>query len=150
VTDGQQQVTAGTPGSSGSIARVPSLLVVGPQKTGTTALYAFLSLHPRVASNLPSPDTFEEVQFFNGKNYYKGIDWYFKFFEGPSSSTLPLDPSGITLNETTANNPSQNVSNVSFLPKVQQPLLFEKSATYFDNEVVPRRAHSLLPRAKLV
>jgi heparan sulfate N-deacetylase/N-sulfotransferase NDST2 len=29
-------------------------------------------------------------------------------------------------------------------------ILFEKSATYFDNELVPRRAHALLPRAKLV
>lgn len=28
--------------------------------------------------------------------------------------------------------------------------LFEKSATYFDGELVPRRAHALLPRAKLI
>jgi heparan sulfate N-deacetylase/N-sulfotransferase NDST2 len=28
--------------------------------------------------------------------------------------------------------------------------LFEKSATYFDGEQVPRRAHALLPEAKLV
>lgn len=28
--------------------------------------------------------------------------------------------------------------------------LFEKSATYFDGELVPMRAHSLLPNAKLV
>jgi heparan sulfate N-deacetylase/N-sulfotransferase NDST2 len=28
--------------------------------------------------------------------------------------------------------------------------LFEKSATYFDGELVPKRAHALLPHAKLV
>ena len=28
--------------------------------------------------------------------------------------------------------------------------LFEKSATYFDGELVPRRVHALLPKAKLV
>ena len=28
--------------------------------------------------------------------------------------------------------------------------LFEKSATYFDGELVPRRVHVLLPKAKLV
>lgn len=28
--------------------------------------------------------------------------------------------------------------------------LFEKSATYFDGELVPRRAHALLPKAKLI
>ena len=56
--------------------QLPRFLVIGPQKTGTTALYTFLSLHPAISSNLPSPDTFEEIQFFNGKNYYKGLDWY--------------------------------------------------------------------------
>lgn len=42
---------------------------------GTTALYLFLLMHPSIISNLPSPKTFEEVQFFNGNNYHKGIDW---------------------------------------------------------------------------
>lgn len=42
---------------------------------GTTALYTFLSMHPSVASNFESPNTFEEVQFFNGKNYFRGLDW---------------------------------------------------------------------------
>ena len=55
--------------------QLPRFLVIGPQKTGTTALYTFLSIHPAISSNLPSPDTFEEIQFFNGKNYYKGLDW---------------------------------------------------------------------------
>ena len=52
--------------------QLPRFLVLGPQKTGTTALYTFLSMHPAIVSNYPSPETFEEIQFFNGKNYYKG------------------------------------------------------------------------------
>lgn len=28
--------------------------------------------------------------------------------------------------------------------------MFEKSATYFDGDLVPKRAHALLPKAKLV
>ena len=55
--------------------RLPKFLVIGPQKTGTTALYTFLSMHPAIISNNPSPETFEEIQFFNGKNYFKGLDW---------------------------------------------------------------------------
>ncbi|XP_078578730.1 LOW QUALITY PROTEIN: bifunctional heparan sulfate N-deacetylase/N-sulfotransferase 2-like [Branchiostoma floridae x Branchiostoma japonicum] len=98
--------------------RLPRFLVIGPQKTGTTALYAFLSMHPNILSNFPSSKTFEEVQFFNGANYYRGIDWYMEFFPTPSNSSLQY--------------------------------LFEKSATYFDNELVPKRAHALLPRAKIV
>lgn len=98
---------------------VPRFLVIGPQKTGTTALYTFLSMHPSIASNVPSPDTFEEIQFFNGNNYYRGLDWYMNFF--------PVQPNG---------------TNIKYM--------FEKSATYFDGEAVPRRAHALLPHAKII
>lgn len=101
-----------------SCEQLPRFLVIGPQKTGTTPLYTFLSMHPAIVSNYPSPETFEEVQFFNGKNYYKGLDWYMSFFPVPENSTAKF--------------------------------LFEKSATYFDGDLVPLRAHSLLPRAKLV
>lgn len=44
--------------------------------SGTTALYLFLGMHPDLTSNYPSKETFEEIQFFNGRNYHKGIDWY--------------------------------------------------------------------------
>lgn len=84
-------------------------------------------MHPSVASNLPSPDTFEEIQFFNGNNYYRGLDWYMNFF--PS-------------NNATVTNSVQAPSNPRYF--------FEKSATYFDGELVPKRAHQLLPSAKLV
>jgi len=98
--------------------QLPRFLVLGPQKTGTTALYTFLSMHPAILSNYPSPETFEEIQFFNGRNYYKGLDWYMNFFPLPKNSTARF--------------------------------LFEKSATYFEGDQVPRRVHALLPKAKLV
>ncbi|GFY68285.1 hypothetical protein TNIN_292751 [Trichonephila inaurata madagascariensis] len=101
-----------------SCEQLPKFLVIGPQKTGTTALYTFLSMHPAIVSNYPSPETFEEVQFFNGRNYYKGLDWYMNFFPVPKNST--------------------------------DKYLFEKSATYFDGDLVPMRAHALLPAAKLI
>ncbi|KAK7500900.1 hypothetical protein BaRGS_00007780 [Batillaria attramentaria] len=101
-----------------SCERLPKFLVVGPQKTGTTALYSFLSMHPAITSNINSPTTFEEVQFFNGNNYYKGLDWYMEFFPQPSNSSFTY--------------------------------LFEKSATYFDNENVPQRVFSLIPKAKII
>lgn len=97
---------------------LPKFLVIGPQKTGTTALYTFLSMHPSVGSNLPSPDTFEEIQFFNKNNYYRGLDWYMNFF------------------------PSQTNGSEKYM--------FEKSANYFDGDLVPRRSHALLPHAKII
>ena len=106
-----------------SCEQLPKFLVVGPQKTGTTALYTFLQMHPSIQSNFMSSESFEEVQFFSGKNYYKGLDWYMNYF--PSSNK----------------NVSHDKSNV---------ILFEKSATYFDGEQVPLRVHSLLPSAKII
>ncbi|KAK9869670.1 hypothetical protein WA026_003418 [Henosepilachna vigintioctopunctata] len=101
-----------------SCESLPKFLVIGPQKTGTTALYTFLSLHPAIASNTPSTDTFEEIQFFNAHNYLRGLDWYMNFFPVNANSTTKY--------------------------------YFEKSATYFDGELVPRRVHALLPYAKLI
>ncbi|XP_045576703.1 bifunctional heparan sulfate N-deacetylase/N-sulfotransferase 2 isoform X1 [Salmo salar] len=65
--------------------RLPRFLVIGPQKTGTTALHSFLSLHPAITSSFPSLVTFEEIQFFSGPNYNNGIDWYMDFFPFPSN-----------------------------------------------------------------
>ncbi|KAM9847710.1 bifunctional heparan sulfate N-deacetylase/N-sulfotransferase 2 isoform 1-T2 [Aulostomus maculatus] len=65
--------------------RLPKFLIIGPQKTGTTALHSFLSLHPAITSSFPSPATFEEIQFFSGANYNNGIDWYMDFFPFPSN-----------------------------------------------------------------
>uniref|UniRef100_A0AAR2IZ45 Bifunctional heparan sulfate N-deacetylase/N-sulfotransferase 1 n=1 Tax=Pygocentrus nattereri TaxID=42514 RepID=A0AAR2IZ45_PYGNA len=67
--------------------RFPKLLIIGPQKTGTTALYLFLGMHPDLTSNYPSKETFEEIQFFNGRNYHKGIDWYMEHFPLPSNTS---------------------------------------------------------------
>ncbi|KAG5853388.1 hypothetical protein ANANG_G00072760 [Anguilla anguilla] len=67
--------------------RFPKLLIIGPQKTGTTALYLFLGMHPDLTSNYPSKETFEEIQFFNGHNYHKGIDWYMEYFPLPSNTS---------------------------------------------------------------
>lgn len=98
--------------------KFPKFLVIGPQKTGTTALYTFLSMHPLIRSNANNEESFEELQFFSGNNYYYGIDWYLDYFPRPSNASLEL--------------------------------MFEKSAGYFDNSVVPRRAHALLPDANLI
>ncbi|CAD5218713.1 unnamed protein product [Bursaphelenchus okinawaensis] len=55
---------------------LPNLIILGPQKTGTTALAEFLKVHPDVATNLNVAGSFEEPQFFGQKNYDNGLDWY--------------------------------------------------------------------------
>lgn len=76
-----------------SCNQLPNMLIVGPQKTGSTALYAFLKLHPNIVSNEPSPKSYEELQFFNEKNYYYGLDWYRNFFPVSNSSMLMFEKS---------------------------------------------------------
>ncbi|XP_043917596.1 bifunctional heparan sulfate N-deacetylase/N-sulfotransferase 4 [Protopterus annectens] len=78
-----------------SCDHLPKFLVIGPQKTGTAALFLFLIMHPSIISNRPSPKTFEEIQFFNGNNYHKGIDWYMDFFPSPlnASTTFMFEKS---------------------------------------------------------
>lgn len=51
-------------------------------------------MHPSLSPNLPSPATYEELQFFNNNNYLKGLDWWVKAIycyrheEGRSSAEL--------------------------------------------------------------
>lgn len=62
--------------SGKNCSRLPNFLIVGPQKTGSTALASFLSYHPLLVVNDNNPVTFEEVQFFSDdQNYHKGIEW---------------------------------------------------------------------------
>lgn len=101
-------------------SRFPSLLIVGPQKTGSTALHFFLQAHPGVRSNAAT-EHYEEIQFFSSRSVYKkGVDWYLDLFPYPGS----VDGSSL--------------------------LLFEKSATYFDSQLAAKRASALLPGAKIV
>lgn len=58
-------------------SKLPSVIIVGPQKTGTTALQLFLKLHPQLVANYPTPLAYEEIQFFSNDDLYdQGIDWY--------------------------------------------------------------------------
>lgn len=70
--------------------RFPSLLVVGPQRSGSSALHSFLRAHPSLQSNRPSKDNFEELQFFNSRNYLKGIGWYLRHFPALQSGRQML------------------------------------------------------------
>uniref|UniRef100_A0A6Q2YG17 [heparan sulfate]-glucosamine N-sulfotransferase n=1 Tax=Esox lucius TaxID=8010 RepID=A0A6Q2YG17_ESOLU len=103
-----------------SCGRLPRTLVIGPQRTGTTALHLFLLMHPSISGprQLDGLSPYREVQFFNTNNYHKGIDWYMDFFSLPSN--------------------------------VSSDFLCEKSSSYFSSEEAPRRAAALLPKAKIL
>lgn len=55
--------------------KLPTFLVGGAQKAGTTALYTHLQAHPDVFMSTP-----KETEFFNWR-YDRGWDWFAKHFE---------------------------------------------------------------------
>ena len=72
----------------------PSFLILGAQRSGTTALYRYLVSHPNVSAALR-----KEVHYFDFQ-YEKGLDWYLAHFPaarpfwiaGPKSVTGEASP----------------------------------------------------------
>src|SRR5207244_9402765 len=56
--------------ATASVRPLPNFLILGAQKAGTTALYAYLRWHPQITG--PS---FKEVSFFD-RHYARGERWY--------------------------------------------------------------------------
>lgn len=63
---------------------LPSFIIVGGQKCGTTSLYSYLIQHPQILSLAPDTDAFggKEVRFFSSKfvHYNQSMDAYMKNF----------------------------------------------------------------------
>jgi heparan sulfate N-deacetylase/N-sulfotransferase NDST2 len=125
---------------------VPKLLIVGPQKTGTTALQSFLKLNPSIRTSLPSDEDFEEVQFFNDKHYLKGVDWYLKRFLAEDHHRGRGRSRRYNYHQQ-----QQDDDKINRTTTADDTYVYlDKSATYFDDPKVPRRASSLLPNAYIL
>ena len=61
---------------------LPSFLIIGAQRAGTTSLAAYVGSHPDVegpGAADPSLYWVKELHFFD-ENYWRGTDWYRAFF----------------------------------------------------------------------
>jgi hypothetical protein len=57
---------------------LPTFLVIGAMKSGTTSLHRYLDAHPQVFMSRP-----KEVNFFNSpQNWRRGVSWYGRHFAG--------------------------------------------------------------------
>lgn len=61
---------------------LPSFLVVGAQKAGTTFLYQEMTRHPEVRGALT-----KEIHFFDDR-YQRGLDWYRGFFPAAAAKVV--------------------------------------------------------------
>lgn len=61
---------------------LPSFLIIGAQRAGTTSLFYYLHRHPHVVHPTGQEDSVawpKEIHFFDEK-YWRGVDWYRSFF----------------------------------------------------------------------
>jgi len=74
------------------VARLPTCLVIGPQRAGTTWIHEYLARHPDVTV----PHGVKETFFFD-RRYQRGIAWYARHFrptvERPNQRILEVGPS---------------------------------------------------------
>ncbi len=63
------------------MARLPTFIIAGAMRCGTTSLNGYLREHPNIAVSQP-----KEVHFFD-LNYDKGLDWYREHFPASEEAT---------------------------------------------------------------
>ena len=99
---------------------LPTVVILGAQKAGTSSLFACLSEHPDVLS-----PTEKEVHYFD-LNFARGLEWYRAHFprrSAPSTGGTGRGPSEVTL---------------------------EATPYYLFHPAVPERLPSVLPDAKFI
>lgn len=68
------------------VPRLPTFLVIGAMKAGTTSLYHYLRDHPQVF--MPE---IKEVNFFNPRrNWHRGLTWYEEQFRSAPPGTVAV------------------------------------------------------------
>ncbi len=66
--------------------RLPTFLLIGAMKAGTTSLYHYLSAHPQVATT-----QYKAPEFFVAEsNWHRGIDWYRQQFPVTDAHVLAV------------------------------------------------------------
>jgi hypothetical protein len=102
------------------IRPLPDFLIIGAQKCGTTALYAYLRWHPGIGG-----PPWKEVSFFD-RRYARGEAWYRGQFPSKPWLRIRARRSGKT------------------------PIVGEASPSYVFHPRAPERVHALLPRVRLI
>ena len=99
---------------------LPSFLIIGAQRSGTTSLYRYIKQHPSL-----HPSLFKEVHFFD-QNYHNGLGWYRAFF------------------------PLKLTMGISKLLNNEAAITGESSPYYLFHPLVPERVKKTLPDSKII
>ena len=74
--------------ASADLRAMPSFVIIGAQRSGTTSVYKWLTSHPNVVGAYQ-----KEVHFFDGKQYQRGERWYRSRFPITHGSTTAAEAS---------------------------------------------------------
>jgi hypothetical protein len=99
---------------------LPGFLIIGAQKAGTTALYAYLREHPSVTG-----PPWKEVSFFD-RQFWRGPAWYRGNFPNAFYLRRTRTRTGV------------------------EPIVGEASPSYLFHPLAPQRVAALLPGVRLV
>jgi Sulfotransferase domain len=106
--------------ATSSVRPLPDFLVIGAQKAGTTALYAYLRWHPGI-----SGPSWKEASFFD-RHYVRGEAWYRGHFPNPVRMWRSERANGRRL------------------------VVGEASPSYILHPLAPERVNRLIPDVRLV
>lgn len=96
---------------------LPSFLILGGQRCGTTSLYRYLAEHPAV-----HPPLLKEIQFFT-LNHIKGLDWYRGHFPTAGAEVISFDASPYYLfHPLAAERAAQSVPEARLVVLVRNPV----------------------------
>ncbi|MGH3155462.1 MAG: sulfotransferase [Streptosporangiaceae bacterium] len=126
VTIARQTARYGLLKFNGAIASariLPSFLIVGAPRCGTTSMFTALSRHPAIAS--PPPPWSCEVHYFD-INYHRGLAWYRGHFPLTVRARRAAHAAGV------------------------EPMAFESTPYYMFHPLAAERIHRDLPDVKLI
>ena len=106
--------------ATSSVRPLPTFLIVGAQKAGTTALYAYLTRHPAI---LGPP--WKEVSFFD-RHFWRGDAWYRGNFPSKLQRRRARTRTGV------------------------EPVVGEASPSYLFHPFAPERVARLLPDVNVI
>ena len=118
-----------TYGRATSFARpLPDFLIVGAQKAGTTALYAYLRWHPRLTG-----PAWKEVGYFD-RHYKRGVRWYRGHFPARSRGRLVGEASpGYLFHPLAPQRVAETVPEAKLVALLRDPV--DRALSHYHHEV---------------
>lgn len=111
-----------TDSESKRTSKLPTFIVVGAPKCGTTSICAHLSRHPDVCFSTPKEPAF----FSKDENYRRGIGWYASLFDGADDAKAigegTTGYSTSTYGEIAADRIAKTIPNVRIIYCTRHPI----------------------------